>query len=67
VKENATLGSPFYGTFSSDRTPKATKDVNVHFFMHSSNSCKFCQRVPVKYPSELRERFEANLYVYILS
>ena len=26
--------------FPSDRIPKATKDVNVHLFIYSSNSCK---------------------------
>jgi len=32
--------SPFLGTFPSDRTPKAMKDVKVHFSSHSNNSCK---------------------------
>ena len=40
MKEKATVGFPFLGAFPSDHIPKATKDVNVHFFSHSSNSCK---------------------------
>jgi hypothetical protein len=36
----------FGGAFPSDRVPKATKDVNGHYFIHSSNSCKPYQRIP---------------------
>jgi hypothetical protein len=32
--------SPFFGPFPSDCIPKATKDVNVHFFIHSRSSSK---------------------------
>jgi hypothetical protein len=45
VKEKPTVGYPLFGAFPSDRIPKATKDVSVHFFIHSSNSCKFYQRI----------------------
>jgi len=42
VKEKPTVGLPSFGAFPSDRIPKATKDVNVHFFVPSSNSYKLC-------------------------
>jgi hypothetical protein len=35
VKEKPTVGSPFFGAFPSDLIPKATKDVNVYFFIYS--------------------------------
>jgi hypothetical protein len=35
VKANPAAGSPFFGAFPSDRIPKATKDVTVHFFIYS--------------------------------
>jgi hypothetical protein len=38
--------SPFFGPFPSNRIPKATKDVNVHIYIHSRNSCKLYQRIP---------------------
>jgi hypothetical protein len=56
VKEKPTLGPSFLGVFPSDRIPKATKDVKVHFFIHSSNSCK--------YTSEFRELFESITYTH---
>jgi len=40
-KEIPNFGSPV----PSDRIPKATKDVNVQVFIHSSNSCIFYQRI----------------------
>jgi len=55
VKEKQTVGSPFFGAFSSDRIPKATKDVNVQFAIHSSDY--------FKYTSEFRELFE-SYYIY---
>jgi hypothetical protein len=45
-EEKQTVGSPFIGVFPYDRVPRVTKDVNVHFFIHSSNSCKLYQRIP---------------------
>jgi hypothetical protein len=36
VEEKPTVASPFSGAFPSDRIPKATKDVTVYFFIHSS-------------------------------
>jgi hypothetical protein len=35
MKGKPTRGSPFFGAFSSDRIPKATKDANVFLFIHS--------------------------------
>jgi len=60
VKEKPTVGSVFFGAFPSDRIPNATKNVTVHFFIHSSNSSKIYQSVPVSYNSEFRERFETT-------
>jgi hypothetical protein len=45
VKEKPNVGSPFFVTFPSDRIAKATKDVNVRFFIHSSSYCKLYQRI----------------------
>jgi len=42
------IGCPFCGVFPSDRLQKATKDVNVHFFIHSSNSCQLYRRNVLK-------------------
>jgi hypothetical protein len=36
VKEKPTVGSPFFGAFPSDRIPKVTKVVNLHFFRHTA-------------------------------
>ena len=36
VMEKSTVGSPFFGAFPSDRIPKMTKDVNLHFFHHTA-------------------------------
>jgi len=34
MREKLTVDSPFFGAFS-DSIPKATRDVSVHFFIHS--------------------------------
>jgi hypothetical protein len=47
LKERPTAGSPFWGAFPSHCIPKASKDVNVHFFNHRSYSCKLYWRNPV--------------------
>jgi hypothetical protein len=65
VKEKPTLGSPFFCTFRSDHIPKATKDVIIHLFIHSSNSHKSYQAFPENYTSELWKLFEVTTY-YIL-
>ena len=51
MKEKPNVGSIFWGDFPSDRIPKGTKDVELHFFIHSNNSCKLYRLI--------RERFEA--------
>jgi hypothetical protein len=45
-KRNQLLVLHFVGAFTSDHIAKATKDDNVHFFIHSSNSYALYQRVP---------------------
>jgi len=46
VKEKLTVGFQIFGAFPSDSIRKAIKDVNVHSFIHSKNSCKLYQRIP---------------------
>jgi hypothetical protein len=43
MKEKPTVVSPIFGVFPSDHIPTATKDVNVRFFIHISNLCKWYQ------------------------
>ena len=50
-RQHFNADSPFFGAFSSDRLPKATKKVTVYFFTHSSKSCKLYQRIPGKFRS----------------
>jgi len=52
VKNKPTAGSPFFGTFPSDRNAKATKDASVYFVINSGNSCKLYHRFPVNYTGE---------------
>jgi len=63
VKKRLTVGSPFFGTFPSDHIPRATKDVNVHFFTHSTNSCKLYQRIPETFWSYYVHPNKASCYV----
>ena len=51
MKGKPAIGYPIFMAFPCDRIPEVTKDVHVHFFTHSRNSCKFT--------SQFRERCEA--------
>ena len=46
MEEKSNVRSPFFLAFTSDRIPQATKDVNIHLLIHSSNSCKLYQGIP---------------------
>jgi len=65
VKEKSAVDSPLFGAFPSDRIPKATKDANVYFFIHISDSSKFYKIFTVNFTSELGELFEATTWIYI--
>ena len=56
MKEKPTVGSPFFRAFPSDFIPKAMKEVNVHFFLHS-----YCT-TGIIYTSKFRKLFEATTY-----
>ena len=45
MNEKTTVGSPFFGAFPTDCIPKATKDVGVNLFIHSSNPVNFTSEV----------------------
>ena len=47
-----TVGSQFFGRFTSASIIKATKDITVLFFIRNRNSCKLYQRIPVNYTRE---------------
>jgi hypothetical protein len=44
VKEKPTDGSQFFGAFPSDRTPKATKDINAQSFIYSFTKTSLMQQ-----------------------
>jgi hypothetical protein len=54
VKEKPTAGSPFFGAFPSARIPNTTKDVSVHFFIHSIDFSKLYRRIPGTFLKLLR-------------
>jgi len=56
------LVSHYSGAFTSAQFPKAKKDVNLHFFIHNSNSCKSYKKIAVNYTSETPKTFEATTY-----
>jgi hypothetical protein len=45
-KKKSTVGCTFFMVFPSDHILKVTKDVKVHFFIHSSKSCKLYHEIP---------------------
>ena len=45
VKEKPYFGSPIFWALPSTCNPKATKNINVHFFIHSRISCKLYRRI----------------------
>jgi len=59
VKEKPSVGSRFFGEFSSDHIPKAT-----NFSIHSSDSCKLYKQFSVNFASEFQERSEASTPVF---
>jgi hypothetical protein len=63
--EKTTAGSLFFGAFPFDRVHKATKDINVHFYIHDSDSSNLYQRVHVIYTNEFREPLETSKYLKI--
>jgi len=54
VKEKPTFGSPIFGVFPSDRIPKATKEVNTHFFIHSYYASEFLSIIPANFGNFLK-------------
>jgi hypothetical protein len=64
MKEKPTVDTPFFKAFASDRISRAMKDVSVHFFFCSSNSCKLYQQIPVIYTSKFWELFEATTFMF---
>jgi len=44
-RRNQLLVFYFSGRFLPDRNHEATKDISVHFFIHSRNSCKLYQGI----------------------
>jgi hypothetical protein len=59
VKKKPYVGSPYFGAFPSDRIPKAMKDVNAQFSVHSSNSCRL-----YRYPVHLHQRIPGTFWSY---
>jgi hypothetical protein len=49
MKKKPPLVSPFFIAFPYDRIPKAMRDVNVYFLIHSSNSGTLYKQISVNY------------------
>jgi hypothetical protein len=62
MKEKPTVGLPYFGVFPSDHIPKATKDINVYFFIHNKKSCKLYHQISVNYISKFWKILEATTY-----
>jgi len=62
MKEEPAASSPFFRVFPSDHIRKARKEVILHFFIHSGQSCKLHNLIPVKYTSDFWKRFETAKY-----
>jgi len=64
VKEKPTVGYPFFWAFPSDRILKATKGVNVHFFIHNFPEIFLRQRFQY-ITHEFSEDFETTAYLFV--
>jgi hypothetical protein len=67
VKDKPTVDSPFFRVFPFHHIPKAMKDINVHFFIHSFTlmheliwTLPWTSKIPVNYTSEFQEHFEVT-------
>ena len=67
MKRKSNVDSPFFRAFPSDRIPKATKEVSVHFFIRSLTfrdefvmANALAVKINVNYTGEFRELFEAT-------
>jgi hypothetical protein len=50
-----TVGSPFFGVFTADRIQNVMKDVSVHFWIHSRNSCNYTSELFLIIPAKSGE------------
>jgi len=63
VQVKPTAGSPFFEAFPSDRIPKTTKAMHVHFYIHGINSCKLYKRIPVNFEATTYMHHRLNRYI----
>ena len=59
MKESPAAGSTFFGTFPSDRIPRAVKDVDVRFFIPNFYNFPHAA-ISVNYTGEFPECFEVT-------
>ena len=62
LRRNQLLVLHFFETFPSDRIPKTTKIVSVHFFIRSSNFFTSYHRISVFCISEFRDLFQTTTF-----